>query len=159
MITAIATGIRIGWRNAITVTPAQITDPTTITSKTTKIAVSDAHIVLRCQSVGYLIISSETQPAACPGELLFWRLRFLPPACRCSGRGRTLSASNRAPLEFGSTSDKCRRCAPGPSDLRLLAPALRSIVPPEPARIGRGENEASRDCRGKRHSLDPRPKP
>ena len=48
------------------VTPTQMADPTTITSKTTKIAVSEAHIVLRCQSVGYFLICSETLPRACP---------------------------------------------------------------------------------------------
>ena len=50
---AIATGIRIGWRNATTFAPTQTTVPTMMKSTTTKIAVSEAHIVLRCQGVGY----------------------------------------------------------------------------------------------------------
>jgi len=57
MMAEIATGMRIGCRNATTLALTQTTDPTTITSMTTKIAVSEAHIILRCHGVGYLMIS------------------------------------------------------------------------------------------------------
>ena len=50
---AIATGIRIGWRNPIRFAPSQTTVLTIPTRMTTKIAVSEAHIVFRCQGVGY----------------------------------------------------------------------------------------------------------
>jgi len=52
-ITAMATGIRIGWRKLMTLAAAQITAPTMTTRRTTKQAVSAAHMVLRCHSVGY----------------------------------------------------------------------------------------------------------
>src|SRR5439155_25828642 len=48
-----ATGIRIGWRKLMTLAAAQITAATMMTRRTTKQAVSAAHIVLRCQGVGY----------------------------------------------------------------------------------------------------------
>src|SRR6266487_2192742 len=51
-----ATGIRIGWRKLMTLAAAQITPPTTMTRRTTKQAVSAAHMVLRCQGVGYSFI-------------------------------------------------------------------------------------------------------
>src|SRR6266540_503288 len=48
-----ATGIRIGWRKLMIFAPAQITAPRTTTRRSTKQAVSAAHIILRCQGVGY----------------------------------------------------------------------------------------------------------
>src|SRR6478672_2586472 len=56
-IAAIATGIRIGWRKLMTLAPAQITAATMTARTTTKQAVNAAHIILRCQSVGYSFIS------------------------------------------------------------------------------------------------------
>src|SRR5207245_9780445 len=52
-----ATGIRIGWRKLMTLAAAQITAPTMMTRRTTKQAVSAAHIVLRCHGVGYSLMS------------------------------------------------------------------------------------------------------
>src|SRR5213596_3155091 len=52
-----ATGIRIGWRKLMTLAAAQITAPTMMTRRTTKHAVSAAHMVLRCQGVGYSFMS------------------------------------------------------------------------------------------------------
>ena len=52
-----ATGIRIGWRKLMTLAAAQITAPTMMTRRTTKQAVSAAHIVLRCHGVGYSFMS------------------------------------------------------------------------------------------------------
>src|SRR6266478_2999676 len=52
-----ATGIRIGWRKLTTLAAAQITAPTMMTRRTTKQAVSAAHMVLRCQGVGYSFMS------------------------------------------------------------------------------------------------------
>src|SRR5213592_1222284 len=52
-----ATGIRIGWRKLMTLAAAQITAPTMMTRRTTKQAVSAAHMVLRCHGVGYSFMS------------------------------------------------------------------------------------------------------
>src|SRR5437667_12785507 len=52
-----ATGIRIGWRKLMTLAAAQTTAPTMMTRRTTKHAVSAAHMVLRCQGVGYSFMS------------------------------------------------------------------------------------------------------
>src|SRR6266536_558115 len=52
-----ATGIRIGWRKLMMLAAVQITAPTTTMRRTTKHAVSAAHIVLRCQGVGYSFMS------------------------------------------------------------------------------------------------------
>jgi len=52
-----ATGIRIGWRKLMTLAAAQITAPTMMTRRTTKQAVSAAHMVLRCHAVGYSFMS------------------------------------------------------------------------------------------------------
>src|SRR5207302_7777134 len=52
-ITAMATGIRIGWRKLTMLAAVQIAAPTTTMRRTTKQAVSAAHIVLRCHDVGY----------------------------------------------------------------------------------------------------------
>src|SRR6266481_4533200 len=48
-----ATGIRIGWRKLTMLAAVQIAAPTTTMRRTTKQAVSAAHIVLRCHGVGY----------------------------------------------------------------------------------------------------------
>src|SRR6266403_3375867 len=50
---AIATGIRIGWRKLMTLAVTHITDAAVTMRKTIKSAVSAAHIVCRCQRVGY----------------------------------------------------------------------------------------------------------
>src|SRR6266478_4004559 len=48
-----ATGIRIGWRKLTMLAAVQIAAPTRTMRRTTKQAVSAAHIVLRCHGVGY----------------------------------------------------------------------------------------------------------
>src|SRR5437660_3760593 len=48
-----ATGIRIGWRKLMMLAAVQIAAPTTTMRRTTKQAVSAAHMVLRCHGVGY----------------------------------------------------------------------------------------------------------
>src|ERR1700731_1121106 len=50
---AIATGIKIGCRKLIIFAPTQTTAPAMTIRKTTKSAVSAAHIVFCCQGVGY----------------------------------------------------------------------------------------------------------
>jgi hypothetical protein len=55
---AIATGMRIGWRKAITFAPTQTTVLTITMRRRMKTAVRDAHIVFRCQGVGYLFTSA-----------------------------------------------------------------------------------------------------
>src|SRR6266508_2130405 len=84
-----ATGIRIGWRKLMTLAAAQITAPTMMTRRTTKQAVSAAHIVLRCHGVGYSFMSRSALFAMLP----------LPPAS-------------------DSVSDKCRRCVQIQQDRR-----------------------------------------
>jgi len=59
---AMATGIRIGCRKLMTLAAAQITAPTMMTRRTTKQAVSAAHIVLRCHGVGYSFMSRAGTP-------------------------------------------------------------------------------------------------
>src|SRR5438132_11765560 len=53
---AIATGIKIGCRKLIMFAPTQMTAPATTIRKTTKRALSAAHIVFCCQGVGYSLI-------------------------------------------------------------------------------------------------------
>src|SRR6266446_7991726 len=60
-IAAIATGIRIGCRKLMILAPAQITAARIAIRTTTKNAVRAAHIVLRCQGVGYSFISQRHQ--------------------------------------------------------------------------------------------------
>ena len=55
-MTAIATGIRIGWIKLTTFATIQMTEHAIVISTTMKTAVSVAHIVLRCQGVGYFVI-------------------------------------------------------------------------------------------------------
>src|SRR6266516_344342 len=59
-----ATEIRIGWRKLMTLAAAQITAPTMMTRRTTKHAVSAAHMVLRCQGVGYSFMSRFKHPTS-----------------------------------------------------------------------------------------------
>src|SRR5439155_8322643 len=63
-ITAMATGIRIGWRKLMIFAPAQITAQRTTTRRSTKQAVSAAHIILRCQGVGYSFMLHFQRPTS-----------------------------------------------------------------------------------------------
>ncbi len=67
-----ATGIRIGWRKLTTLAAAQITAPTMTTRRTTKQAVSVAHMVLRCQGVGYSFMFGETPNIERPTSNIEW---------------------------------------------------------------------------------------
>src|SRR6267154_1076881 len=60
-IAAIATGISIGCRKLMILAPAQITEAKIPIRTTTKNAVRAAHIILRCQGVGYSFISQRHQ--------------------------------------------------------------------------------------------------
>src|SRR5437870_1457918 len=64
-----ATGIKIGCRNAITFAVNQITDPTITTRNTRKSAVSAVHIVLRCQVVGYFFMRALSFARSAVGAL------------------------------------------------------------------------------------------
>src|SRR5687768_11997744 len=57
-ITAMATGMRIGWRKPTIFATNQMTEQPMVMSRTTKTVVSAAHIILRCQTVGYFVIRS-----------------------------------------------------------------------------------------------------
>src|ERR1043166_1708998 len=60
-ITAIATGIKIGWRKAMRLAATQIAEPAITMSRTTKIADSAAHMIFFCQAVGYLLMLCQAQ--------------------------------------------------------------------------------------------------
>src|SRR5439155_284431 len=59
-----ATGIRIGWRKLTIFAPAQTTAPRTTTRRSTKQAVSAAHIIFRCQGVGYSFMLRFQRPTS-----------------------------------------------------------------------------------------------
>src|SRR5207245_3926236 len=59
-----ATGIRIGWRKLTIFAPAQTTAPRTTTRRSTKQAVSAAHIILLCQGVGYSLMLRSQRPTS-----------------------------------------------------------------------------------------------
>src|ERR1700757_4421105 len=60
-----ATGIRIGWRKLMMLAAVQIAAPTTTMRRTTKQAVSAAHMVLRCHGVGYSFMLEAQRPLRC----------------------------------------------------------------------------------------------
>src|SRR3954471_4231828 len=66
-MTAMATGMRIGWRNPTTVARSQTRKMAMVINTMMKKAVSAAHIVLRCHGVGDLVIRSFSRtPARSP---------------------------------------------------------------------------------------------
>ena len=55
---AMATGIKMGWRKAMRFAATQIAEPAITIRRTTNTLESAAHMILRCQGVGYLFIAT-----------------------------------------------------------------------------------------------------
>src|ERR1700750_2584325 len=75
-MTAIATGIRIGWMNPETLAVIQTTEQPIVMRTTMKNAVSAAHIVFRCQAVGYFVMLFRAGPLRNPSVSVALRLIF-----------------------------------------------------------------------------------
>src|SRR6266571_2883415 len=163
-ITAMATGIRIGWRKLMIFAPAQITAPRTTTRRSTKQAVSAAHIIFCCQGVGYSfmlrfqrltsnVTTSDSFFQANLCQLFSWCPRSCPQAFCFLDRAPALFARRPALPACGSISGKCRQYVQTRRDRRAPLPLRREADRSKPDRTCPYEIPPSQGCPDKRRCL------